>query len=395
MAAAGAAGARRPRGAKAAAHAASRHRPTPWVNLRGRLEAAVAQSTDATSQACLRAERAALLARLGHQQQARAELCVLRALEMQRPSPRLNAWLCLAEGLADYFDDLHTAARARIHDAYTFSLPARDAALHALAAAWLAHIDYMRRDVKGMVRYAAQALHLAGADDHAARSRACLVVAQAWHSAGRFDTAMPWYRNARLHASQVGDDATQLAVMHNMAWRRAHELREQVVFGDAGVDVARQVLLGAESTERFCTSVATGGLLLGLLPLMRAMVLTLVGEPAQALALFDAELPRLPPGLKWLEPGLRADVAWCHLQLGEHAAARAACEAALAAIDPSQPPGERALAQALAARVLQGLGQVQQADPWRRRADAALREHREYQATLARELERGLKGLAA
>lgn len=395
MAAASSVGGRdRRRGAKKGTAPLQRRDASRWLNLRSRLEAAITQACDATNALCLRAERAALLARLGQVQQARAELSVLRALEMNRPNPRLDAWLCLAEGLADYFDDLQTTARARMLEAYSRSLPVREPALHALAAAWLAHLDYMRRDIDGLVRHVAQALHLAGADDDAARSRACLVVAEAWHSAGRFDKAMPWYRCARLHASHLGDEATQLAVMHNMAWQRVRELRQQVVFGACGADDVQQALLGAESTERFGTSVGTGGLLLGLLPLLRAQVLTLLGEPAQALALYDIELPRLPPGLQRLEPGLRADVAWCQLQLGDRLAAAASCEAALASLSTAFPPDDRAYALARSALVRLGLGDAPRAASLRGQADGCLREYCDFQGRLAKALEQGLKGLS-
>ena len=363
------------------------------TNLLARLDTAIAAASDPTTAACLRADRAAMLARLGHMEQARAEIAVLRGIQAQRPSPRVDAWLCLAEGLADFFDELEPSARSRIHAAYTRSLEARDPALHALAAAWLAHLDYVRRDVEGLVRHAVQALHLAGPEDHDARARACLVVAEAWHSAGRFDLAQPWYRGARIHASQLGDEATLSALMHNMAWLRAHEAREKALFGAADAEQTRQALMGAESTERFDTGVGTGSLH-ALLPILRAQIHALLGECDEALALYDGTLAQaLQQGLRYLEPCFRADIAWCHLQLGHRSEARQAAEAALACIDDGCTDDDRAYALKRVALVFEGLGDAERAKSLDTQAQEHLRSHLDFQAQLRAALQRALSGL--
>lgn len=363
------------------------------TNLLARLDTAIAAAPDPTTAACLRADRAAMLARLGHRGQARAEIAALRGIQAQRPSPRVDAWLCLAEGLADFFEELEPSARTHIQAAYTRSLEARDPALHALAAAWLAHLNYVQRDTAGLVRHVVQALHLAGPEDHDARARACLVVAEAWHSAGRFDLALPWYRSARLHASQLGDEATLSALMHNMAWLRAHEAREKVLFGAADPDQTRQALMGAESTERFDTGVGTGALH-ALLPILRAQIHTLLGEYDQALALYDSTLAQaLQEGLRYLEPCFRADIAWCHLQLGHRSEARQAAEAAWLCIDDTCADDDRAYALKRLALVFEALGEAERAKGLEAQSQAHLSLHRDYQAQLRVALQRALTGL--
>ena len=136
-------------------------------------------------------------------------------------------------------------------------------------------MDYVQHDTPNMTRHLAQALQLAGADDHAARSRACLVAALGFHHAGRQDLAMPWYHATRRHAASEGDDATLSALMHNMAWLRGNHAREASIFGAANADEVRQALMGAESTEHFDAGLRTASLS-SLVPILRAQILVVL-----------------------------------------------------------------------------------------------------------------------
>ena len=91
----------------------------PASRALARLDAAIASATDPNDATCRRAERAALLARHGHLEQARAEL---DALPHDEP-PRVAAWLALAEGLVRYFNDLDASARERVHAAFEGARP--------------------------------------------------------------------------------------------------------------------------------------------------------------------------------------------------------------------------------------------------------------------------------
>ncbi len=368
----------------------------PMSPLLARLDEAIPSATDPMDAACLRAERAVMLARLGHLDAARSEIRALRVLHGSTPNPRLGAWLCLAEGLAGYFRQLEPSARSLLREASTLSLAARVPALHALAVAWLAHLDYVRQDVPGLVRHVAQALQVADADDHASRARACLVVALAYHSAGRPELAQPWYRSARLHAASHGDGVTISALMHNMAWLRAHRQREASLWGRADEDELRQVLVGAESTARFDAGVGTAALG-SLLAVLRAQVLVLLAEFAPALALYEAELANsIDDGLGYLEPCFRADMAWCHLHLGRPAEARATAEAALSNLHDACAMDDRAYALRRCAMVFEALdsaGDRERAASLDAQAQVHLRGFHEHQAALLAALDRALEGI--
>ncbi|MEY8875921.1 MAG: hypothetical protein AB9M60_05395, partial [Leptothrix sp. (in: b-proteobacteria)] len=137
----------------------------------------------------LRAERAVMRAKLGEPAFARAEIEALRAMPAAATGPVLSAWLWLAEGLVDYHETPGLRARDRVHRALALAASLKAHRLHALAAAWLAHMDFRAHDHVATAQHLATALRMAAPDHHAARSRACVVAAGAYHYAGREDLA--------------------------------------------------------------------------------------------------------------------------------------------------------------------------------------------------------------
>lgn len=354
-----------------------------------RLDAAIAAATDPNDAACLRAERAALLARHGHLEQARAEL---RALP-DRPPARVQAWVALAQGLVRYFSDLDAAARESVQAAYDGSAQTRQPALHALAAAWLAHMDYVRHDTASMTRHLAQALQMAEPDAHATRSRACLVAAIGFHHAGRQDLALPWYHATRRHAAAEGDDATLSALMHNMAWLRGNEAREASIFGGADAERVKQALLGAESTGHFDAGLRTASLH-SLVPVLRAQLLVVLEQHAEALALYAEVLPQaMQEGLARMEGFFRADIAWTRWRLGQRDAALEEARRTESLLGEDIDADDRACAHGRLAQVFAALGDSEAAARHKACADADLAVHRAQQALLLQTLQRGLKGV--
>ena len=350
--------------------------------LLARLDAEIAAAKHPLKADCLRAERAAFLARQGRLDEARQVLSSLHMQYAAHPHAVMSAWLSLGEGLLSHFSDLGPAAHDRMRRAYALSGAARDMKLHALSAAWLAHMDYTQYDFDAMVRHVREALTLSEATDHGIRARACLVVAQAYHFGGRYDLAQPWYAKARHHAATDGDEATLSALMHNMTWLHANHARQQALTVPGTVGITPQVLMSAESTGNFDVLVGTASLD-ALLPILRAQILSLQGAWADALALYERHMAQaMAQGLARMQGSLRADMAWCRLRLGDEHRAMQDARAAVAAAEHETDLDDRAAAHSRLARVFAELGETDAAERHALRAAADWRTHEQDQSTV-------------
>jgi tetratricopeptide (TPR) repeat protein len=351
-----------------------------------RLDAAIAAAGDPASAACLRAERAGLLARMGDIDGARTVLGELRAQHERMPQPSLAAWLSLIDGLIDHFDTVGRQARERIARAHALAAAARDRPLLALSAAWLAAMDYANGDLPGVARHVAEALQEAADDHHAARSRACVVVAQSYHWGGRLDLAQPWYQRAREHAAAEGDEATLSALMANRAWIIGEQLRLASILGEGSSapdsSALRQALIGAESTGNYDQHVGKSSLRWWL-PMLRAQLLLAQGRHAEALAMFDVHMPiALDEGLAYMSPVLYADLAWCRVRLGHKDAALVDARVAEAGFSADCEPEDRAGAHGRLAQVFGALGLAEDARSHAAQAAEHLQALRGQQAQL-------------
>lgn len=333
-----------------------------------RMDAAIAASTIQVSSDCLRAERACYLARQGHFEDVRATLVELRQRYGSNPNVAISAWLSLAEGLQIHFSNMGQLARDKIHRAYALSAAAGLTQLNAVCAAWLANMDYLNVDVVGMTRHVAQSLKIAQKDNHSARSRANLVVAHAYHLAGRIDLARPWYMRAHDHASSDGDDATISALMHNMAWLRWANLRQETFCGIAATPSGEHALVSVESTLQF-DSLFGSTSLHALAPILRAQILSTKGYFTEALALYGHYLaPAVLQGMGRLHACLLADQAWCRIKLGQTEAARADALESESLVDSRGQFDDRAPAHSRLAQTFSELGIF---DAAKRHADLA------------------------
>lgn len=354
--------------------------------LLSRLETDIRTAPTSFVADCLRCERAAYLARRGDVDEATRQVEALRKRYSARPSSAISAWLHLAEGLLGHYTDLSPHARDKLARAYALSAAAGLKPLQALSAAWLAHLDYLRMDVAAMARRVDEALSLAAEDHHAALARAKLVVAQAYHEAGRFDLARPWYERARHHATAEGDDVTLSAMMWNMASLRVACWRQIEACEPAAAGVDAGALLSAESTAHFDDMLGVKSLR-ALQPILRAQVCTLLGRTDEALALYLAHLDdALVQGMRPVEGVLLADRAWCHLRAGGLHAARDDASAAASALELPGSFCDRAPGHSRLAQVFEALGEADAAQAQRELATAAWAGHRRDQARLVEAL---------
>ena len=339
------------------------------------LDARIQKARDPVENACLRAERAALLAREGQIDAARKELETLRARFDSRPHAVVSAWASLAEGLVAYFEKLGLPARDKFKRALALSRAAKAASIQAVSAAWLAQMDLLSMDFEPFIEHLAEALNTAPSTLHSARSRAGLAIAIAYHWCERLDLALPWYALARQHATAEGDEATLSALMHDMAWLRAVNARRIAVNGGPRPGNLQQVLLGAESTGHFDQRIGASSLS-SLVPILRAHVLVLLDRHAEALALFDQHLDSsLNQGLARVQCSVLAEAAWCRMHAGDKSQAMAEARAVETHIGTCDQPDERAAAHGRLAQLYALGGDPDAAARHRARAEAEWSVH--------------------
>lgn len=359
------------------------------------LNARIAKCRDPLENTCLRAEKAALLARQGELDAARRELAQIHSRYDHRPNAVVSAWVSLAEGLVIYFDDLGGAARDKIRRSLALSEAVGAKPITALSAAWLGQMDYSRLDFEPMLRHLPLALRSASADQHSALSRASLIVAVAYHWAERFDLARPWYAKAHLHATTEGDDPTISALMHNMTWLRAAEARRASVVGAFDNAEVRRAQMGAESTGRFDELVGMAALAT-LVPLLRAQILVLLEQYAEALAIFEATIDKsIEDGLARMACVLYADTAWCRLRMGDISGAVRDAGVAAASVSAQTHMDDRAMTHSRLANIYSEVQQLDMAREHTSHATEAWSIHTFRQSELVIALGTALEGLVA
>lgn len=321
-----------------------------------RLDADIARSAHAVEQGRLRAERAGYFARQGYFDDARSEIRDVQAMFYAQPHPAVSASLAMAEGLLAFHEGKDSGARDKFKRAEAVSAATGLPQLQAHAFAWLAHVDYVALDFPALVVHARKALELSEVDHHAARARVCLVIANALHFSARLDLAQPWYTSAREHANADGDDATLSALNTDMASQLCDHALRVSLFGGAVNDAARLALASANSAQSFEQWVGTASLT-AWVPMLRAVALSVVGEPQQALALYKTHLHEAEQqGLARLTSTYLADMAWCEWRVGDNHAARRCASAALTSLALTTYTDDLAVAHARLAQVFRALG---------------------------------------
>lgn len=335
-------------------------RPVPSRLLR-ELESAISVAPTGIVADCARAELACYLARQGRLDEARSIVTELRQQYGQMQNVAISAWLSLAEGIELYFRNLSTGSRDKVMRSHALSTAAGLVKMQALSAAWLSQMDFTKLAIEPLAQHAKQALKLAEPDDHSARSRASLVLAQALHVAGRWDLAAPWYRRAHTHATAQGDDATVSALMHNMVCMRLDNLRQTKLSGVGDASGSNLVLPGTESAGRFDELIGASSLS-ALKPLLRARILSLEGRPAEALILYEEHmLTDVDHGFSRMKSDMLSDVAWCRVQLQQSELALAAAVSAEGNLNSETQIDDRAATHTRLGWFYLAIGQMEEA----------------------------------
>jgi tetratricopeptide (TPR) repeat protein len=291
-------------------------------------EAGTAQDQQVWARAvCL---AAAHQARAGMLDEAPASLGLVREAYGPGVNPETACWLILSEGILQWclFDASHGYARMRGAHALAMSMGADSA---ASCAAWMALLEFNASQYDRMALHLTEVFEHARSDDHLARARAALVIATAYHYAGDFTAARPWYEETRLHAVAVGDENTWGAMLHNMATFRLANVRFDDAFGELNTTELDRASIEAQgsATYDFATHNTVH-------PSMRYLMLgqLYVSERKYGLALEQFQLVDIPAfNHNNTEALVKTDSAWCMHALGETAQSLALAAEALRCMD--------------------------------------------------------------
>jgi tetratricopeptide (TPR) repeat protein len=251
----------------------------------------------------------------------------------------------------------------------------------------MAHFEYNQNQYEKMVSHLEEALNLAAEDDHQARARACLVLADAFQTAGEFPLARPWYDKARLHAVAEGDNATLSAVFYNVAAMRAANVRLSDAFGIESAQDIHRAAMETSSSYHYDHAIGITALTY-LTQMLRGLIMTIDRKFAEALAVFAAIDDQSTP--KRLIPLLYADRAWCTLNTGESDRAIELASIAESLVPDLTDFDDLAYTHSRIAQVFDRCSKSGEAKSHRAIAEINLRKHREVQAHLL-ELLRGMK----
>lgn len=332
------------------------------------LASRIAAARDPVEAACLRAQRGIYLARQGKVDEAEALVKAVRGEFGTQPNAEVTAWISLVEALIQFYGEPGPKALDRLRRAHALSRAMNHPVLVPLCAAWLAHIEFNSNRMEPMLQYAGEALRLAQPDHHAARARVSLVIADAFHYAGRFDLAKPWYAAVRQHALAEGDDAMISAMLHNVAALRANQVRFADAFGDQQLEEIKRAELELESTKNYDLGIGSVSFS-ALLPLVRAQLLVVGGRYAEAESVYTSVLDEPEAEqLERLEACYFADRGWCRSQLGSEDAALSDVHEAISREHLPADPDDVAATAARIAQTLEAIGQLGLATTYRVRA---------------------------
>jgi hypothetical protein len=370
--------------------------PKPRSRLLASLEAAIKAAGSPLDAQCLRAERAALLARQGQLERAQGVIDELNSqLAWQPNNNTLRAWIALAEGLHGYYSVIGRGAQEKVELAHALAGASALPRLQATTAAWLANMAFNSDDAwPRMAALLRESLDTAAPEHRGARARAALVAGYAYHFGGAVERAQRWYEASRRHAIAEGDEAHLSALMHNQAWMRASQARMALQFESADdLGPVTQALMGAESIGHYDAGIGTASLG-SLVPMLRAQVLTAQGRWAEAAELFGTHFDSaLAEGLRRIAAGLLADRAWCELHLDRTEQARTLAAAAEQALAEPIDIDDHAMALARLAQVQGALGDSALAARHAAESRRLYAQHREQQQRIVALLDEALAGL--
>lgn len=322
-------------------------------------------------------------ARHGMTREALKSIGVVRAQFGNELHHEVASWLMLAEGVLHFFQVQTRESYDRIRRAYGLAVALQTESALPSCAAWMAHFEFNECMYDKMTIHLGEALRLAKPDDHQARARASLVMADAFHLAGRFDLARPWYEETRQRAAAEGDEATLSAMLYNVAAFRAANVRLADTFGLEMTKEAHRAKMEAASSVNYDFAIETQGLEF-LTKMLRGLIYTIQKEYHLAFEmLISIDTSKIP---KRMLGSIYADLAWCSTNLGDLENGWQLATTATISLSDISESDDRAYVTSRIAETALLCNRTEEASEFRRAAILSLEMHRSFQDKLLDQL---------
>lgn len=336
--------------------------------------------------------QASLYARQGETQTAQQSIATVRSEFGNAIEPEVAAWLMVTEGILGFYGGDADSGIGRLRRAHAIAAAIGNSPARPTCAAWLALSCLNARHFDEMVVHLDESLRLADADDHQARARASLVLADAFHFGGRFDLARPWYDRTRYHATKEGDESMISALLHNFAAFRAGNLRLADALGTQLDDEARRATMEAASAAAYDHAIGTRSLA-QYIPHVTAQLLVIEKKYREALECLlridTAELVGRAHAVHYV------DIATCALRLGDRKLLDEMIPLSVRALESSGDPDDVVYASSRLASIYESLGDAELATQARTQAASELQAFRTSQSDLVAVLLRLTRALTS
>lgn len=286
------------------------------TTLENRIRIQIATTGDETARACLRAELAAHLARMGRYDAAQAIVTEIRAIPRWN-SAKLSSMVLLAEAMIRLEDEFDIGALDRLVRGFAIANAAKIQPVAVEIASWLAHFNFNRSQFVEMRKWLVFCSTHAECVSSSTMARLCLTLADASRYSGDFSASDRWYSRSRSAAVSLGDEAFLAANMYNRAAYGIARLRLDWANGAADSGIIDQSHLEIESASNYSQATRnTAAQSLQCLWLGR--LLQLKGQHGGAVSKIEHALSALPEARhSRLKESVLADLAFSLNELGE------------------------------------------------------------------------------
>lgn len=292
-----------------------------WKGVMSRFESTLAAKIAGESNEqrhwASRLRLAAYRARKGELASAKNDISEARSRFAGGASAQITAYMNFAEGICEYFENGAAAALPKLNRAKILSVgyPFGDD-LHALVSAWLAATYRVLGQWEKMSAELVDVFPEEQQISAETRARASIVLADAWHEVFDYSRADIWYKGARNHALECGDDVAIGAMLYNRAAIRVFNMRIQEVLGhDTDTDACSLAIeaASAENYSQYTHDVS----MRWVFELLKGQVLMLKRQYQQALELLDsAKIQGLEKDWPAVEFLRLTDVLRCKASIG-------------------------------------------------------------------------------